>query len=252
MPFGSNSRFPQCGRRSSHRSPSFERRSSCVRTIPSRMVRRRGQWYALTIGSRSVGAAPCRITPSAPRSNWRADRRRRTAPACRSPRVRATRRGSAWRRARARSVRGLVVEGAAEAGHQRIGAERARAPPGPSRWSHHQIAVRLQVGGHAPDRLLQAHRLGQVVADGREARPHLHRRRVAARPRSAASFTVAHAARRAVSSVKNVCSTTWSKARPPSRSVFGPNADEPQRDVLVERGVEAQERVAARPDRRGR
>ena len=54
---------------------------------------------------------------------------------------------------------------------------------------------------------------------------HDHTRTVAgSRPaRSAASFTVA-TQRTSVSSVKNVCSTTWSKARPPRASDCGPKA----------------------------
>ena len=43
---------------------------------------------------------------------------------------------------------------------------------------------------------------------------------------SAASFTV-FTTRAVVSSVKNVCSTIWSKARPPSFSELGPNATRP-------------------------
>ena len=44
--------------------------------------------------------------------------------------------------------------------------------------------------------------------------------------------------RAVVSSVKNVWSTTWSKARPPSSSEFGPNATSPSGMSLVERRVE--------------
>ena len=75
---------------------------------------------------------------------------------------------------------------------------------------------------------------------------HDHTRTVAgSRPAcSAASFT-AVTQRTSVSSVKNVCSTTWSKARPPSASECGPNAMRAERDVLVEVGIEAQERIAA-------
>ena len=185
------------------------------------------------------GVAPCRITPSAPRSNW--------------PRTAATHCSGMPVAAGAEPLvgdqRGDVLEllGGGDAGRSRprtladhrVGPERGRARPGPSRWCDQQVAVALEVGGQATDGLLEAQRLGDVVADGGEARPHPHRRRGRGRPaRRPASPSARSAA--VVSSVKKVCSTTSSKARPPSASELVAEGDEAERDVLVEVRVEAQ------------
>ena len=162
------------------------------------------------------------MTPSAPRSNWRWT----VATHCSGEPI------GRRRQPRRRDQRGDVlqllgrrrlVDGAPVAGDERVGPERAPAAPGPSRSSTTmQVAVGLQVGGHPPDRLLQrtgSGRWSPIVAR------HDHTSTVAgSRPAcSAASLTV-RTQRTSVSSSKNVCSTTWSKARPARRRVFGPNA----------------------------
>ena len=89
-----------------------------------------------------------------------------------------------------------------------------------------QIAVALEVGRQAPDRLLEAQLLGQLVVHGGVARPDPHRRRGRARLGCGRGAPVA-TQRSTVSSVKNVCSTTMSNTRPASASEFGPNATKP-------------------------
>jgi hypothetical protein len=64
--------------------------------------------------------------------------------------------------------------------------------------AHQQVTVALQVGGHARDGLFQPQRLGQVVADGGQTRPHPHGIGVAAGPLAAVAIRIrvvtAHAA----------------------------------------------------------
>ena len=175
--------------------------------------------YAATIGASSSGVAPCRITPSAPSSNWRAD-------------LRDALRGAAGRRRREPLGgnqrrdplellgRRLGVDRAAEARDQRVGAEARERRGIPAVRLHQQIAVRLQVRRQPPDGLLEAQRLGEVIADGREARPDAHARGIAAR-RFRRRASPSRTQRAVVSSVKKVCSTTASKSRPPSSSEFG-------------------------------
>ena len=147
------------------------------------------------------------------------------------------RRGSAWRCARAarswpsrRSRRGSCA-------HHRVGAEALEHVRIPAVGLHHQVAVRLQVGREASDRLLEPQRLGR--GDRRPSRSTTRRApRAGSRPAfSAACFTV-RTQRAVVSSVKKVCSTTASKTRPPSASEFGPNAVSMSGISLVELGVE--------------
>ena len=137
--------------------------------------------HASTIGSSSAGAAPCRITPSAPRSNCRCTT---STQRCGDPVAAGASHDSGMSVATCSSSVGrrVLVDRALEAGDERIGAEAGEWFGIPTVRRHHQVAVGLEVRRHAPDGLLQLHRLGQVVADRRQARPHLRPRPGRARP----------------------------------------------------------------------
>ena len=203
---------------------------------------------ASTTGASSAGVAPCRITPSAPRSNWRCTAvdalRRRAGRRRRQPLV-GDQRGDVLE-----LLGGGRLSSSAPGKPATNGSARKRASTAGSQplVRNQQVAVALQVGGQPADGLLQPHRFGQVVADRREARPDLHRRRVAARrarPRPSPCATQ----RASVSSVKNVCSTTCvERAARRARSEFGPNATSPSGMSSSNVGVEVQEReLAGRP-----
>ena len=155
-----------------------------------------------------------------------ADARRRTARACRWPP--AASHSSGMQRGDVLELLGgrRRVERPGKLDDDRVGAEPLEHRRVPAVGPHEQVAVALQVGGQAADRLLQPQVLGEVVADGGEARPDLHRVGVA--PGLLGGLAGPSARDRSVvSSVKNVCSTTTSKQRPASASEFGPNATSP-------------------------
>ncbi len=126
---------------------------------------------------------------------------------------------------------GGAVDGALERRPRTRRPGSARARPGPSRWC--APAGRRSPGGRwrvGPTVFLQPQ--ARARCGRRRWRstttpsPHRGRARPARRRPSPSSRT-----RAVVSSVKNVWSTTSSNARPPSSSEFGPERDEPERDV---------------------
>ena len=136
--------------------------------------------YASTIGSSSAGAAPWRITPSAPRSNWPLHDLARTARAC--PVAAGASHSVGDQRGDVLELLGrrLLVDRAAEAGDERVGTEAREHCRIPAVRRDHQVAVGLQVRREPPDGLLQAAR---PRGGGRRSSPrHDHtftRRRVA-------------------------------------------------------------------------
>ncbi len=115
-----------------------------------------------------------------------------------------------------------AVDRSAIVGYKRIGAKTLQDVGVPSVGLDHEIAVGLEIRSQSTDRLLESERFGEMIADRREAGPDANTIGVA--PAASAAFLTVRTQRSIVSSVKNVCSTTASKARPPRASEFGPNA----------------------------
>src|SRR5205823_608258 len=97
--------------------------------------------------------------------------------------------------------------------------------------------------GPVPHGLLQPDGLGQMVADGGEDRPHLDRGRIAARPLGGRLHR-GHAAGQGLVGEERV-EEHGVEGPPAQRQRVGPEGDEPERDVEVEAGVEAQDGPAA-------
>ena len=151
--------------------------------------------------------------------------RQRTARASRWRPAPATRRGSAWRCAptapgwpSGRSPpRKVAISSSARKASSGAGSQPFVRTT--------QVAVALEVGRHPSDRLAQTQVLGEVVSHGGQAGPDRDGRGV---PPGLLGGLLPPCARNRsrVSSVKNVCRTTSSKARPPRARDWGPKAVE--------------------------
>ena len=153
-------------------------------------------------------------------------RARRSAAACRSRPARATRRAAAWRRARASRCRPWRrAHPGTTARRRRRGSARGRR--GPSRFvSTSRSPYPWRYVARRPDGLLEPQRPRGCRRGSSRSTTRCGRSTGRGPPRSAASRTM-RTQRSTVSSVKNVCSTTMSKARPASASELGPKATSP-------------------------
>ena len=226
-----------------HRAPGFASRPS------NRPAGRRAR-YSSTTPASSAGVAPCMITPSTPRSNWRSTRCAHCAGVPYAAGSSHSSGSSVAMCSSGRRVRDLVDRarhrlrrprrpgsGRARRGPSRSSGPGGRRSPG-GRW---RGGRRSSSAGGPRGWCRGSWRSTTTCAPppdrGRPPRPPS-----APSPRRGS----------VVSSVKNVCSTTMSKARPAERERVRPERDQAERDVLVERRVEVQDAGTCRRDRRGR
>ena len=143
-----------------------------------------------------------------------------------------------------------LVDRPGHARHHRVGPEPLEHRRVPAVGLHHQVAVALQVGGEPADRLLQPERLGDVVADGGEARPHLHRGGVAPGLLGRPLHGLDAAHERLVGEERVQHHVVERPAGEGQR--VRAERGEPERDVLVERRRRGGAPGTSRPGRRGR